>query len=130
MIKASATPLVFFAVLEAVLQHRIATRDFSKLLVVVLLNASIAIALGITIANLFQPGENLKFLHNDHSAKALAVPDLGALLQKQVPSSFVQPFADNDILATVVLALLLAFAWRRIAKQNSVAAPLLAQGST
>ncbi len=129
LIKASATPLVFFAVLEAVLQHRIATRDFSKLLVVVLLNASIAIALGITIANLFQPGENLKFLHNDHSAKALAVPDLGALLQKQVPSSFVQPFADNDILATVVLALLLAVAWRRIAKQNSVAAPLLAQGS-
>lgn len=128
LIKASATPLVFFAVLEAVLRHRIAAGDFWKLLVVVTLNAAIAIAIGIGIANVFEPGAHLHFLREHHDVKALTVPDAGTLLQKQVPSSWVQPFADNDILAIVAIALLLAFAWRRVQQRNASAAPILVQG--
>jgi Na+/H+-dicarboxylate symporter len=129
LIKATATPLVFFATMEAVLRHQVRGQDFSKLLAVVFANASIAIAIGIVVANIFEPGQYLGFLRERHDVAALTAPDLATVLQKQVPGSVLQPFVENDILGTVALALLLAFAWRRIQRQNHSLAPLLSRGS-
>ena len=60
LIKAAATPLVFFAVLEAILRFRVAGADFLKLLAITLINASLAIGIGLAVANLFQPGQYLR----------------------------------------------------------------------
>jgi len=119
LIKMAATPLVFFAVLEAVIRHRVAGNDFAKLVAVVGTNAFIAIAIGLVVANVFQPGQYLTFLADSHTElKNISQTDLLSALQKQVPTSIVQPFAENDVMATVILALLLAFAWRAIKQRH------------
>jgi Na+/H+-dicarboxylate symporter len=111
LIKAAATPLVFFAVIEAVLRHQVRGRDFASLLLVVSVNACVAISIGLLMARLFQPGQHLKFLEQPQ-ATSLAKPDLATLLQKQVPSSVLEPLVDNDILGIVAIGLAMAFAVR------------------
>lgn len=113
LIKAAATPLVFFAVLEAILRFRVAGADFLKLLTITLINASFAIGIGLAVANLFQPGQYLKPLVSANAA-ALHTIDLGDLLAKQLPTSIVQPFADNNIMPLVLVAIAFGFAWRRV----------------
>ncbi|HAK62668.1 MAG TPA: hypothetical protein DCO82_05430, partial [Alphaproteobacteria bacterium] len=65
LIKAAATPLVFFAVLEAILRYNVAGGDFLKLFTVVLINAICAISIGLLAANIFEPGQYLTFLAVD-----------------------------------------------------------------
>lgn len=113
LIKAAATPLVFFAVLEAILRFRVAGADFLKLLAITLINASFAISIGLAAANLFQPGQYLKPLLSANPATLHAI-DFGDLFAKQLPTSIVQPFADNSIMPLVLVAIAFGFAWRRV----------------
>lgn len=113
LIKAAATPLVFFAVLEAILRFRVAGGDFLKLLLIALINASFAIGIGLTIANVFEPGQYLKPMMSSAPATLQEI-NFGDLLVKQLPTSVVQPFADNSIMPLVFLAIAFGFAWRRV----------------
>jgi len=113
LIKAAATPLVFFAVLEAILRFRVAGTYFLKLLTIALINASLAIAIGIALANALQPGQYLRPLMSA-SAASLQPIDFGDLLARQLPRSVVQPFVDNSIMPLVMVAIAFGFAWRRV----------------
>lgn len=124
LIKAAATPLVLFAVMEAVLRHRVRGRDFSSLLLVVSINSVVAIGIGIGMAQLFEPGRHLAFLKDQSAALALSTPALGPLLQKQVPTSVLEPLLDNDVLGTVALGLAVGFAWRRVRGRSAELAAL------
>lgn len=127
LIKAAATPLVFLAVLEAIVRFRVEGRDFLKLLTVTSINAALAVGLGLLVANIFKPGQYLQFLANT-GAPALAQVDLIGALEKQLPSSIVQPFADNNIMPIVLMALLLGFAWRHAKSKHQGDLLLLDQG--
>ena len=128
LIKAAATPLVFFAVMEAILRYKVAGKDFSRLLVITFINSAIAIAIGLLIANVFQPGQYLHFLANDVSGAAQKI-DFMDLLAKQLPVSIVQPLADNSIMPLVLMALAFGFAWRQVrSKQTSDTQALMEQG--
>ncbi len=113
----SATPLAFFALLEAVLQLAASNRAISRSCWSLCCSTP-ALRL-ITIADLLQPSENLNFCIATTVCRGPAVPDLGARhahLQKQSALRLCSALRQNDILATVVLALLPAFAWRHKAK--------------
>lgn len=128
LIKAAATPLVFFAVMEAILRHRVAGGDFFRLLVVTLINGGIAISIGLLVANIFEPGQYLAFLGGDVTA---ATPNIDFLdmLAQQLPTSVVQPLADNSIMPVVVMAVAFGFAWRHVrARQTADAASLMDSG--
>ncbi len=128
LIKAAATPLVFFAVLEAILRYRVAGSDFFKLLVITLINASIAISIGLFIANVTEPGQYLRFLASDVAAATQDI-NLFDMLAKQLPESVVQPLADNSIMPLVVMAVAFGFAWRRVrARQNPDTLQLMERG--
>lgn len=128
LIKAAATPLVFFAVLEAILRFRVAGSDFLKLLVIVLINAALAIGIGLVIANLFEPGQYLKSLVSTAPATLREI-NFGELLAKQLPTSIVQPFADNSIMPLVLVAVAFGFAWRSVrVKQDASALALMEKG--
>ncbi len=121
-VKAAATPLVFFAVLDAILSHRIVGRDFAWLMSINLTNASIAIAIGIAIAHWARPGDMLQLLAasvtgvGDEIGKGI---ELKSLLMQQFPASIAQPFADNAILPTVIMALVFGYAVLRVANGSS-----------
>ena len=128
LIKAAATPLVLFAVLEAILRFRVAGADFLRLLIITLINSGIAIAIGLLMANLFVPGQYLTFLSGDVGAAAKEI-DFLDMIAKQLPVSIVQPLADNSIMPVVIMGVAFGFAWRKVrASQNTAASALMDQG--
>jgi Na+/H+-dicarboxylate symporter len=127
LIKAAATPLVFFAIVNAILRTEIKGRAGVRLLVFAFINASIALTIGLLLANVFHPGRSLQAVAPKGAAPAIAAYadkklELVKTLASYIPANLVQPFAENLILSVVLLALLLGFALRAIRGEPDVAA--------
>ena len=121
MLKTLAIPLIFFAILDALLRTNIPMSQGTKLLVICLVNVSVAMAIGLAIMNLWQPG--LAWLgHVDEllhlvpgttvSSSALANVQAGSqspieYLASYIPRTLTNPFTSNNIIGVVLLALLL-----------------------
>jgi Na+/H+-dicarboxylate symporter len=117
LIKAAATPLLFFAIVSAVLKTEVRGRAALRLLFWAFTNASIALGIGLLLSNLFVPGKHLSAVVTPNSsvaAYANKTIDLLATLSGFVPSNLVTPFAENLVLTIVLLALLLGFGLRRV----------------
>jgi DAACS family dicarboxylate/amino acid:cation (Na+ or H+) symporter len=117
LIKAAATPLLFFAIVNAILKTEIQGRSALRLLFWATLNATIALTLGLTISNLLTPGHSLVgFTPASEAAKAAYAGkkvDLVSTVTNFIPSNVVTPFAENLVLSIVLLALLFGFGLRR-----------------
>jgi DAACS family dicarboxylate/amino acid:cation (Na+ or H+) symporter len=126
-VKTFATPLLFFAILYAVMTTRIEGKHAGRMLFVAFLNATIALAIGLTISNVFRVGERLAPLFasaagSDAPAVAPAPRiEFGRFLSTFVPTSVVQPFVENIAVTVILLALLLGFALRTLKNDASVA---------
>lgn len=117
LIKTAATPLLFFAIVSAILKTEIRGKTALRLLFWACLNASIALGIGLSLSNWLAPGRHLSTVvtPNPDAAAAYASKkiDLLATLNTFVPSNFVTPFAENQVLTIVLIALLLGFGLRR-----------------
>ena len=126
LIKAVATPLVFLAIVNAILRTEIKGRAGLRMLVLAFINACVALSIGLLLANLLHPGQSLQSVAPPSAAPTLAYADkkvdLVKTLAGTIPANLVQPFADNAILSVVVLALLLGFALRAVRGETAVAA--------
>ena len=71
MIKALAGPLILFAILDAFLMSPMSWKQGRRMLAIALFNATIAIAIGLFLANFLRPGEGWK------SPEAVAIPKKG-----------------------------------------------------
>ena len=60
LLKAMATPLIFFAVIDALLRTKIPPRKGALLLCISLINATVAIAIGLGVSNTLRLGELYK----------------------------------------------------------------------
>jgi Na+/H+-dicarboxylate symporter len=122
LIKAFATPLLFFAIVAAIVKTEIRGRSAVKLLCWAALNASLALAIGLAISNVFQPGQHLSAIARTNPAAAAAYAnkkiDLLATLNGYVPTSLVAPFVDNVVLTLILIAALLGFALRRVRREQ------------
>lgn len=133
-LRALAVPLVFFAILDAFAKTRIEARKFGRLLLICLVNVSVAMAIGLSLLNLFQPGRawrgHLESLVQQTHAKG---PELkkaddpeapGATLELlpnvsyYIPSSLVRPFVYNNLISVVLLAVLLGAAIRKVRSEQ------------
>jgi Na+/H+-dicarboxylate symporter len=117
LIKGAATPLLFFAIVHAVLTTHIRGRAALRLLFFATVNACVALAIGLGLSNFFMPGRSLSRFSASPSAAASSYAnkkiDLLATLEGFVPANFVTPFAENLVLTIVILALLFGFGLRR-----------------
>ena len=120
-LKTLAIPLIFFAILDALVRTSIPLSQGTKLLVICLVNVSVAMAIGLAIMNVWQPG--LAWLgHVDEllhlvpgttlSSSALANVQAGSqspieYLASYIPRTLTNPFSSNNIIGVVLLALLL-----------------------
>src|SRR4051812_18266143 len=59
LIKAVATPLVFFAIVNAILKTRLEGRAGVRMLALAMMNACIALGIGLLLSNLLHPGRSL-----------------------------------------------------------------------
>ena len=126
LLKALASPLVFFAVLDAFLRTEMTWERGSKLLLFCLLNVTVAMSLGLIIMNTFHPGEAWRGRFQemavsvidtkDAAARVPVTPSLTLIdsLARLIPTSVLQPFADGNLMALIVLALLIGAAYRSL----------------
>src|SRR5688572_25213373 len=60
LIKAVATPLVFLAIVNAILRTEVKGRAGLRMLALAMINACIALTIGLLLANLLHPGQSLQ----------------------------------------------------------------------
>ena len=116
LIKVMAVPLVFFSIVDALISTTLTWAAARKLLSVVVVNTTIALVLGLTLSNLVQPGQY--FERSVESIQGVQPPkvdsiDFSKVISSIVPTSVVAPFAENNVISVVLLALLLGSALRQ-----------------
>jgi DAACS family dicarboxylate/amino acid:cation (Na+ or H+) symporter len=119
LIKGVATPLLFFAIVNAVLRAEIGGKGALRMLGAATLNASVALFIGLLISNLFTPGRHLAALAQAGAPAASAAfadrkIDFLGTLASYIPADIVTPFAQNLILSVILIALLVGFGLRRV----------------
>jgi Na+/H+-dicarboxylate symporter len=120
LIKGVATPLLFFAIVNAVLRAEIGGKGALRMLGAAILNASIALLIGLTISNVMQPGQHLESLASASAAPAKVEDrkiDFLGTLSSYIPADIVTPFAQNLILSVILVALLFGFGLRRVRQE-------------
>jgi Na+/H+-dicarboxylate symporter len=141
-LKALATPLVFFAVADALVRSEIPPSRGLKLLGICAVNGVFAGTLAVVLSLVVRPGEGpaaealLAALRAARPAPAegavtgatagaatSVLPpapklNLGAALSEIFPESILRPFVENQVLTVVVLALLFGGAVRRLRRSG------------
>jgi Na+/H+-dicarboxylate symporter len=122
LIKAVATPLLFFSIASAILETEVRGRQGALMLGFAAASSCVAIALGLGLSNLFHPGRLLDLHGLSKPAAAGAFTDnkleLVKTISGYVPANLVQPFLDNLVLSVVLLALLFGFAVRALRQRD------------
>ena len=127
MIKGLAGPLLLFAVLDAFLRTKIEAKSAGVMVAISLTNAAIAVAIGLTLSNVLQPGKWFDLAGS--TAPSVATAEVSKMT-KQVapgrsidfikdlvsflPTSLFKPLVDNAIITIVILAVLGGAALRRV----------------
>jgi len=127
MIKGLAGPLLLFAILDAFLRIKVQARGARLMVGISLTNAAIAIAIGLTLSNVLQPGRSFELAGKSASLNAQAefrtmarqvapgrTIDFVKGLVGLLPTSMLRPIVDNAIISIVILAVLGGLALRRV----------------
>lgn len=134
-LRALAVPLVLFAILDAFARTRLSARSGARLILICLVNVSVAMAIGLTIINVFRPGDSWRGHTAELSqqvgnkapvAKKTDDPEApGATLELlpnlvyYVPSALARPFVYNNLISVVLIALLAGAALRRVLEHEA-----------
>jgi Na+/H+-dicarboxylate symporter len=121
MLKMFAVPLVLFAILDSIVKSdELSGRSGVRLLVICLINVTVAFTIGLTLMNVFEPGLAW-YGELDKLAGGLPegrTPPANATLSpldnfdKWIPESIAGPFMDNNVISVVLLAILAGAAIR------------------
>lgn len=127
LLKTLAIPLIFFAILDALIRTSLPLRQGAKLLGICLVNVSVAMAIGLSIMNLLKPGANwyghvedlLQVVHGAAPVDKLAASQhpLEDLLS-YIPRTILEPFTTNNILGVVLLALVIGVLLRWVQSRS------------
>jgi DAACS family dicarboxylate/amino acid:cation (Na+ or H+) symporter len=127
LLKALAVPLIFFAIVDAFVRTEISARKGAKMVLVCLVNVSVAFAIGLTLLNLWRPGEAWRGHFPELAGTAgpeRALSAAGATLDPlknvdgYVPASLVDPFSKNSVISVVLLSLFTGAALRRVGRRQ------------
>ena len=128
LLKTLAIPLIFFAILDAIIRTSLPLRQGTKLLVICLVNVSVAMAIGLVIMNTWKPGlawyghvdELLHLVPGSMpSAASLAPAPSGTQspledLASYIPRTIMAPFSSNNVVGVVLIALVIGATLRRL----------------
>ena len=125
LLKTLAIPLIFFAVLDAFLTTVLPLRQGTRLILICLINVSVAMAIGLVIMNSWQPGLTWRghvdgLLNLTPGSTSLPAGGLAANghpleeIASYIPRTMLQPFTTNNVIGVVILALVLGALLRRL----------------
>lgn len=134
LLKALAAPLILFAILDGFIRTDLSARHGVRLLKICLINAGVAMAIGLTIMNALQPGRtwagDLALLSRQTQAtpapgsqSAFTPPDASlnpiTNLSGYIPESLAEPFLKNNVISIVLLGILGGCALRHVRSTQS-----------
>lgn len=114
LLKTLAVPLIVFAIMDSLLRASLPLRQGAKLIAICLVNVSVAMLIGLTIMNLWQPGkswqghvEELLHVIPGTTLKPAFTPSEHPLedLMAYIPRTIADPFGSNNIIGVVLMAL-------------------------
>ena len=111
---ALAAPLVVLAILSAIVTNEIHGRQGGLMMVFYLLNTLVAMLIGLTMTNLFQPGIGASLAEPGVVVQPLAKKSVADLLVELIPRSIGEAFTQNNLAQLVLLALALGIGLVRI----------------
>jgi Na+/H+-dicarboxylate symporter len=145
LVQMLAAPVAFFAITHALAGAKIEKGKTPRLIVLLATNTCVAILIGMTVANVLQPGtrrtvtaeqqqqvEQDKARHSaeleqaGQAAKSATAGDSVSQLLGKLPKSLLGPFTDGgSVIGVVVLALLLGLALRQVSPDLAVTVSVL-----
>jgi Na+/H+-dicarboxylate symporter len=116
-LRALATPLILTAVLHTFMTATIPGRAGRRLSILLITNTTVAIVIGLLVANIIRPGTWGKI--NAGAAGAAATNfDPWGLLQDSVPKAIVEPLVTNNVIQLIVVALTFGIALRALKSEQ------------
>lgn len=117
-IKGVATPLLFLSIVHAVVKTQLSGRAGLRLVGFALLNATLALGIGLVLSNVLRPGEVLReSLGHGPAGAAQAYADkkidFAKSLLGYIPKDLITPFLENAVIGVVIIALAFGLALRR-----------------
>lgn len=116
LLKALAVPLILFAILDAFTRAPITARSGGRLVVICLVNVSVAFAIGLTLMNTLEPGRAWQGKLEQLAAQVATTPDKPKAVEASldplknlsgyIPQSLVEPLVSNNVVSVVLIALL------------------------
>ncbi len=128
VLKTLAVPLIFFAILDALIRTSLPLRQGTKLLIICLVNVSVAMTIGLVIMNSWKPGlqwyghvdELLQLVPGSAPSAANLAPTPGGTqspledLASYIPRTIMAPFSSSNVIGVVLLALVIGATLRRL----------------
>ena len=116
---ALATPLVFLAILSAIVTNDVRGRQGGRMMLYYLINTIVAITIGLFLSNLVHPGAgaNLSAVSQSLNTPLKKLPDpktVTDLIFELVPTSIADSFAKNHLAQLVAVALALGIGLAKI----------------
>ena len=115
LLAAIAPPLILLAIVRALVYAELPRGTAPRLAGLLLLNTTVAILIGLAVANLLRPGEWHHVGPTPPSAAAKAVPGPLEQFLDNVPRSLFGPLTDNgSVIAVIFIAIAFGIALRRL----------------
>jgi Na+/H+-dicarboxylate symporter len=112
---ALAPPLILLAIVQALMHAHLGGRRALHLVALLLTNTVVAIAIGLLVVNVVQPGLWSKAAPGTEPAKAASAADPLAQIFDSVPKSIVGPFTDNGtVMGVIFIAVAFGVALRSV----------------
>jgi DAACS family dicarboxylate/amino acid:cation (Na+ or H+) symporter len=119
LLGAIAPPLILLAVMRALIGANVRGRLAGKMFSLLALNTTVAILIGLLVANVVRPGRHASLPPGEP-------PKVGGNMLTQIldniPTSFVRPLVENNVIGVILIAVAFAMAARRLdeARKKSV----------
>lgn len=113
-LRALATPLILVAVLHTFLTTNIPGTAGRRLAVLLLTNTTVAIVVGLLVANIMRPGTWGRVAAPQGTQAASQNIDPWSLIKDVVPEAVLKPLVDNNVIQLIVIALSLGIVLRAI----------------
>ncbi|MDZ8109818.1 MAG: dicarboxylate/amino acid:cation symporter [Nostoc sp. DedQUE12a] len=104
-LRALATPLILVAVLHTLMTTNIPGTTGRRLFVLLLTNTSVAILVGLFVANVLRPGTWGNVVTSTNTQITSQNLDPWGLLKDAVPEAVLKPLVDNNVIQLIVIAL-------------------------
>jgi Na+/H+-dicarboxylate symporter len=115
---ALAPALILVAVIDSILNANIKGRGAAHLAFLLILNTTVAIVIGLLVANVVRPGKHAHLAPTTQPAPAGG--DIGQQLMDNIPKSVLEPLVTNNVIGVVFLAVAFGIALRRLASDHDI----------